>query len=86
MSFTISKTVSVSQYDPQGNLCGSSDMTINYEYAISSVSLYPDLSMLVTYTATVNGGSVTQNYGMNYTGDGNPIDQAEAALKTYLAN
>lgn len=86
MSFTISKTVSVSQYDPQGNLCGSSDMTINYEYTITSLSLYPDLSMLITYTATVNGGSVTQSYGASYSGSDNPLDQAEDLLKAHLSS
>ncbi|HBS6225112.1 TPA: hypothetical protein MAM03_004241 [Klebsiella pneumoniae] len=86
MSFTLSKTVSVSKSYPDLFLeIANGTETLDVTYEVTNVTVNGTLGR-VEYTVTTGGvtsGSV-RHYDFTYSGTGNPTTEAEAALRASL--
>lgn len=87
MSFTLSKTVSVSKSYPDLFLeIANGTETLDVTYEITNVTVNGAVGR-AEYTVSAGGvtsGSV-RHYDFTYSGTGNPTTEAEAALKDYLS-
>ena len=86
MSFTLSKTVSVSKSYPDLFLeIANGTETLDVTYEITNVTVNGTVGR-AEYTVTTGGvtsGSV-RHYDFTYSGTGNPAAEAEAGLKDHL--
>ncbi|HBS6225002.1 hypothetical protein ACR9Z5_17435 [Klebsiella pneumoniae] len=86
MSFTLSKTVSVSKSYPDLFLeIANGTETLDVTYEVTNVTVNGTVGR-AEYTVTTGGvtsGSV-RHYDFTYSGTGNPTQEAETALKSSM--
>ena len=88
MSFTLSKTVSVSKSYPDLFLeIANGTETIDVTYEVTNVTINGTVGR-AEYTVTADSvtSGMVRYLDFTYSGAGNPTSEAEAALKTRLEN
>ncbi|MFQ1057428.1 hypothetical protein ACJWUX_06410 [Klebsiella pneumoniae] len=88
MSFTLQLTAkSRTSYPEYGIVCDSEDVTVEATFEVTGVSNLSGDSAIADYSVTIDGkqGNSCQ-FLFIYSGTGNPVTEAETALKASLSS
>ena len=88
MSFTITQSVPMSSYSSLfGISSDSGDKNVDVTYSVSKIISFDGNMVTAEFDVSIGGYSTSQPYRFSfpYSGSGNPMDQAEDKLSSYLS-
>lgn len=88
MSFTLQVTTDKKSSYPLFNVVEDSiSITVDATFTISKISSLVGNTCIAEYLVTINGKQGAANtFEFTYSGSGNPLDEAEVALKASLSS
>ncbi|HBU5925266.1 TPA: hypothetical protein L9K60_000041 [Klebsiella quasipneumoniae subsp. quasipneumoniae] len=87
MPFTISKILKVNKSYPEILLeVDNGSVEVDVTYTVIALESMTANTVTVWYQRTVSGvmSALKQPFSFQYSGNGNPIDEAESALRIYM--
>lgn len=88
MSVTVSQKILTSKkYDDLGVIASTDAETVDVTYTAVNVDSITTSGATAYFDVHIGGSKTNKRFAFtfSYTGSGNPLDQAESALKTYLS-
>ena len=88
MSITVTQQIIKStDYGSLGVITDLTPASVDVTYSVNSLTSLSDQNATATFDVQIGGLPTSKRltFQYKYTGTGNPLDQAEEALKSYLA-
>ena len=88
MSITVSQKILTStQYDNLGVIAATEATSVDVTYTVVNVDSITSSEATAYFDVSIGGNKTNKRFALrfSYSGSGNPLDQAESALKTYLS-
>mgnify|MGYP001417772818 CR=1 FL=1 len=85
MSITVSQKISSLTYYP--GFGASTDSSVDVTYTVARIVLFDGTMVTAEYDVSVGSDKavIPYRFTFKYSGSGNPLDQAEPALQSYLS-
>ena len=88
MSITVSQKISSLTYYPGfGASTAAADSSVDVTYTVARIVLFDGTMVTAEYDVSVGSDKavIPYRFTFKYSGSGNPLDQAEPALQSYLS-
>ena len=88
MSITVTQNIKVTpQYAGLGIAVSGDTQSLSVTYSLSKITSFDGSMVTAEFVQSINNIDLSEPYRFmfKYSGSGNPLDQAEPALKAYLS-